>query len=127
MAPAAIASNTADAYSRLICDTEGFPGKRDSELVALARGADLIVYDATFTEDEIASRAGWGHSTWQRGIRLAEEAGAKQLCLFHHDPAHDDNFLDALAPRPPRRARAPSRRVKAKSSISDPSLTNNSS
>ena len=58
--------------------------------------ADLVVYDATFTEDEIVSRAGWGHSTWARGIRLAEEAGAKQLCLFHHDPSHDDEFMDSL-------------------------------
>jgi phosphoribosyl 1,2-cyclic phosphodiesterase len=81
----------------LISDTEGFPGKRDRELVALAKGADLVVYDATFTESEIASRAGWGHSTWARGIRLADEAGAKQLCLFHHDPSHNDDFMDSLA------------------------------
>ena len=81
----------------LISDTEGFPGKRDSDLVTLARNADLIVYDGTFTEDEIASRAGWGHSTYTRGIRLAEQANVKQLCLFHHDPSHDDDFMDALA------------------------------
>lgn len=81
----------------LISDTSGFPGKRDSELLSLAQGADLIVYDATFTESEIASREGWGHSTWERGVRLANEAGAKQLCLFHHDPSHDDDFLDSLA------------------------------
>jgi len=81
----------------LVSDTEGFPGKRDRELVSLARQADLVVYDATFTEHEIASRMGWGHSTWERGVRLADEAGAKQLCLFHHDPSHDDDFMDALA------------------------------
>jgi phosphoribosyl 1,2-cyclic phosphodiesterase len=81
----------------LISDTSGFPGKRDRELVSLARGADLVVYDATFTEEEIATRESWGHSTWLRGIRLADEAGAKQLCLFHHDPSHDDDFMDALA------------------------------
>jgi phosphoribosyl 1,2-cyclic phosphodiesterase len=81
----------------LLSDTEGFPGKRDDELVALARNADLVVYDATFTEEEIKTRGGWGHSTWQRGIRLAERAGAKQLCLFHHDPSHDDEFMDDMA------------------------------
>ena len=81
----------------LVSDTEGFPGKCDSDLVSLARGADLVIYDATFTEEEIITRQGWGHSTWVRGIRLAEEAGAKQLCLFHHDPSHDDNFLDSMA------------------------------
>jgi len=81
----------------LLSDTSGFPGKRDRELVSLARGADLIVYDGTFTEKEIATRASWGHSTFARGIRLADEAKAKQLCLFHHDPSHDDDFMDRLA------------------------------
>ena len=81
----------------LLSDTEGFPGKRDKEMVALARGADLAVYDATFTEEEIVSRADWGHSTWERGILMANEAGVKYLCLFHHDPSHDDDFMDTLA------------------------------
>lgn len=81
----------------LLSDTEGFPGKHDKELVTLARNADLVVYDTTFTEQEIVNRAGWGHSTWERGVRLADQAGAKQLCLFHHDPSHDDNFMDLLA------------------------------
>jgi len=81
----------------LLSDTEGFPGKHDAELVSLAKDADLVVYDAMFTEEEIKTREGWGHSTWQRGLRLAEQAGAKQLCLFHHDPSHDDEFMDALA------------------------------
>ena len=81
----------------LLSDTEGFPGKRDKELVSLARDADLVVYDTTFTEQEIVSRAGWGHSTWERGVRLADQAGAKQLCLFHHDPSHDDDFMETLA------------------------------
>lgn len=81
----------------LVSDTEGFPGKCDADLTALARGADLMVYDATFTEEEIVSRIGWGHSTWLRGVQLANMAGVKHLCLFHHDPSHDDDFMDALA------------------------------
>jgi phosphoribosyl 1,2-cyclic phosphodiesterase len=81
----------------LLCDTEGFPGKRDAEMVSLARRADLAIYDSTFTEDEIKSKAGWGHSTWMRGVRMANEAEVKHLCLFHHDPSHDDDFMDRLA------------------------------
>ena len=81
----------------LVSDTEGFPGKCDNDLVSLADHADLAVYDATYTEDEIVSRIGWGHSTWLRGIRLAEKANVKHLCLFHHDPSHDDDFMDTLA------------------------------
>ena len=81
----------------LVSDTEGFPGKCDNDLLSLADHADLAVYDATYTEDEIVSRIGWGHSTWLRGIRLAEKANVKHLCLFHHDPSHGDDFMDALA------------------------------
>ena len=81
----------------LLSDTEGFPGKRDTEMVSLARRADLAVYDATFTEEELATRADWGHSTWTRGVRMANEADVKHLCLFHHDPSHDDDFMDTLA------------------------------
>jgi phosphoribosyl 1,2-cyclic phosphodiesterase len=81
----------------LLSDTEGFPGKRDTEMVSLAHRADLAVYDATFTEEELATRADWGHSTWTRGVRMANEADVKHLCLFHHDPSHDDDFMDTLA------------------------------
>ena len=81
----------------LVSDTEGLPGRCDNDLVLLSNRADLMVYDATFTEDEIVSRVGWGHSTWSRGVRLADKAGVKHLCLFHHDPSHDDDFMDRLA------------------------------
>ncbi len=81
----------------LVSDTEGFPGKCDSDLLGLASRADLMVYEATYTEDEIVSRIGWGHSTWLRGVQLADKAGVKHLCLFHHDPSHDDDFMDTLA------------------------------
>jgi ribonuclease BN (tRNA processing enzyme) len=44
----------------------------------------------------LPAHVGWGHSSWQQGIRLASAAGAKQLCLFHHDPEHDDAFMDKI-------------------------------
>ncbi|HEX5472923.1 MAG TPA: MBL fold metallo-hydrolase [Lacipirellulaceae bacterium] len=81
----------------LLSDTAGLPGKHDNDLLTLARQADLMVYDATFTEEEIVSRSNWGHSTWERGLRLADKAGAKNVCLFHHDPSHDDDFMDRIA------------------------------
>jgi len=74
----------------------------DAELVRLATGADVLIYDSQYTPEEYRgdagrSKVGWGHSTWLRGIRLAEKANVKHLCLFHHDPSHDDDFMDALA------------------------------
>ena len=49
-----------------------------------------------YTEAEFAKYAGWGHSTWQEGVRLADAAKVKQLVLFHHDPSHDDAFMDQV-------------------------------
>ena len=96
--PTVIALNTAAAPSRWSATLKDFPGKRDNDLLALADHADLAIYDATFTEEEIVSRADWGHSTWARGVlRMANEAGVKHLCLFHHDPSHDDDFMDRMA------------------------------
>ena len=72
-------------------DTEHDPaGGLDGELLELARGADLLVYDAQYTTEEYAGKRGWGHSTAAEGARLARAAGVGRLVLFHHDPAHDD-------------------------------------
>ncbi|MFQ5778812.1 MAG: PilZ domain-containing protein, partial [Terriglobia bacterium] len=44
-------------------------------------------------------RKGWGHSSWEAAVALAHEAGAKNLFLFHHDPARADNELDQIVQR----------------------------
>ena len=80
-----------------LTDMELPPGQIDNGLLSLTRGVDLMIFDATYTEAEKSSRRGWGHSTWNDGVRLANESGAATLCLFHHDPGHDDFFVDDLA------------------------------
>jgi phosphoribosyl 1,2-cyclic phosphodiesterase len=65
-------------------------GAIDANLLELARGADVLIYDAQYTEAEYAHKRGWGHSTNQEAARLARAAGVGQLVLFHHDPSHDD-------------------------------------
>jgi phosphoribosyl 1,2-cyclic phosphodiesterase len=67
----------------------------DPHLVELARGADVLVYDAMYTEDEYAgrkgmSKVGWGHSTPDAGCAVADAAGVDRLVLFHHDPSRTD-------------------------------------
>lgn len=83
-----------------VTDTEHFPDRLDQRVMSLARNADVLIYDATYTDEEYhspkSSKVGWGHSTWQEAIKLAEAADVKQLVIFHHDPLHDDDFLDAL-------------------------------
>jgi phosphoribosyl 1,2-cyclic phosphodiesterase len=76
-----------------VTDTEHVPGKPDQNVLALIANADLVIYNATYTDEEFPSRVGWGHSTWQEGVRLCKAANAKRLALFHHDPSHDDRFM----------------------------------
>jgi phosphoribosyl 1,2-cyclic phosphodiesterase len=80
-----------------VTDTETGTGGVDPAVAALVDRADLVLYDASYTDEEYITRVGWGHSTWQQAIRLADTACAGKLLLFHHDPLHDDDFLDAIA------------------------------
>ena len=79
-----------------VTDTEHVPGQPDRNVLDLIAGADLVLYDSTYTEEEWRSRVGWGHSTWAEGVRLARAAGVGRLALFHHDPDHDDEAMAAL-------------------------------
>lgn len=80
-----------------VTDTEHVPGSLDRNVLGLIEGADLVVYDCMYTDDEYRSYVGWGHSTWQEGVRLCKEAGVKRMAVFHHDPEHDDEMLDGIA------------------------------
>lgn len=82
-------------------DTEHY-AVPDQKLLNLAEGADVLIYDAMYTPEEYAggadssARTGWGHSTWAEGVKVAREAGVRQLVLFHHDPNHDDGMIDHI-------------------------------
>ena len=80
-----------------VTDVELGDGPIDPALLALTRDAALLILDTTYTDEELPSHAGWGHSSWQQGIRLANAAGAGRLCLFHHDAEHDDDVMDKIA------------------------------
>lgn len=79
-----------------VTDTEHVPGRPDENVLRLIDGADIVIYDCTYTDEELPQRVGWGHSTWQEGIRLCQAAGARRLAVFHHDPDHDDTFMGRL-------------------------------
>ncbi|MBB6409682.1 MBL fold metallo-hydrolase [Mesorhizobium sangaii] len=80
----------------VITDTEHEPDKLDQAVLGLIADADLVVYDCTYTEEEMERRRGHGHSTWQQGVKLCEAAGARGLALFHHDPTRTDEQLDEI-------------------------------
>ena len=80
-----------------ITDTE-HPGEgNDPVLVEFLRDSDVVIYDASYSDEEYKTRIGWGHSTWEAGVRLCDEANAKTYVVFHHDPEHDDDFMDGVA------------------------------
>lgn len=80
-----------------VTDTEHVPGTLDENILGLIEGADLVIYDSTYTEEEFPGKVGWGHSTWNQGMRLCRAANVKRMAIFHHDPEHDDAFMDKLA------------------------------
>jgi len=89
-----------DYQGRSLCyvsDTEHVPGSLDRNVLGLIADADVVVYDCMYTDDEYRRYVGWGHSTWQEGIRLCKEARAKRMVVFHHDPDHDAEQLDGIA------------------------------
>jgi phosphoribosyl 1,2-cyclic phosphodiesterase len=76
----------------------------DPRLVALAQGADVLIYDAQYLPEEYAgqtgpSRVGWGHSTFEAGAALARAAGVSKLVLFHHDPTRSDEGVALIEKR----------------------------
>ena len=62
----------------------------------LATGADLLIHDAQYSDEEYRTRIGWGHSTYRHALEFAARAGVDRLLLFHHDPSHDDDTLDEM-------------------------------
>jgi phosphoribosyl 1,2-cyclic phosphodiesterase len=88
-----------EAFGRVIVictDVEYEDGIIDEEVVEFARGADLLIHDAQFTNDELAIFHGWGHATYDQALEVAERAEVKLLAMTHHDPHHDDEFLAGM-------------------------------
>jgi len=79
-----------------VTDTEHVEGRHDPRILELIKDADLVIYDSTFTEAEWPSKKGWGHSTWQEGMKLCKIAGAKQMAMFHYSPDYDDDMVDKM-------------------------------
>lgn len=86
-----------------VTDTEHKQDGLDRNILKLIEGTDYFIYDSMFTDDEYPRYRGWGHSTWQQGAELADAAGVKTFVIFHHDPSHDDTFMDDIAAAAERR------------------------
>ncbi len=66
------------------------------EMLELCDGVDVLIHDAQHTRAEYEPKRNWGHCTVDYAVHVAREAGARHLVLFHHDPAHSDDDIDAI-------------------------------
>jgi ribonuclease BN (tRNA processing enzyme) len=66
------------------------------DFVKFCQGTDLLIHDAQYTEDDMKRTRGWGHSTFLEVIKLAEDAGVKNLGFFHHEPERTDDQLEKI-------------------------------
>jgi phosphoribosyl 1,2-cyclic phosphodiesterase len=76
------------------------PGSRlvsSDELARFAQGADLLVHDSQYIDEDMPAKHGWGHSTVAQVLDLGRAAEVKRLALYHHDPEREDSALDAIA------------------------------
>jgi phosphoribosyl 1,2-cyclic phosphodiesterase len=83
----------------IVYATDNEPGvpEFDSNLRQLAQGADVLVYDAQYSPEQVATtRKGWGHSSWLEGVKIARDAKVRNLVLFHHDPDSSSHTIDGF-------------------------------
>jgi phosphoribosyl 1,2-cyclic phosphodiesterase len=86
-------------YSTLIDE------KVDS-ICEVARGVDLFIVDAQYTEPELVSKRGWGHGSFSSALAMARRSNAKAACFTHHDPTRTDDGLDRIAEKLKAQARS---------------------
>lgn len=68
----------------------------DEAVLDLCESADVVIHDAQYSDEEYVDHADWGHSTVAYAVRVAAQAEAKRLVLFHHDPRHTDRWIARL-------------------------------
>lgn len=86
-------------------DRRGTLRRIAAPLVDFVRGADLLICDAQYTDEEYERKRGWGHPRATTTVDLAVQARVKQLALYHHDPMHNDAEVDAIVSNCAARAR----------------------
>ncbi len=80
-------------------DYEKIVRERNQGILEFIRGVDIFIADSQYTEEEYALKQGWGHSTFERTLALAKEAGVAKVYLTHHETTRTDEQVDAIYAR----------------------------
>jgi phosphoribosyl 1,2-cyclic phosphodiesterase len=68
----------------------------NQKLINFMRDADIAIHDSQYTPEEYKTKYQWGHSPYDYTVKIALAANVRTLVLFHHDPVHDDDFIDHI-------------------------------
>ena len=85
-----------EPYSRAIAEGQGEFVGQDLRHAEFVEGADLLVHDAQYTAAEYPSKVGWGHSSGEFVVKLAQHSRVHKVALTHHDPQRSDDALDVI-------------------------------
>lgn len=80
----------------LATDTEAGDPDADQRLIQLAHGANVLLHDAQYLPGELNSHHGWGHSSWEHAVDMAQRAEVEKLVLVSHDPMRTDEGVDDI-------------------------------
>jgi phosphoribosyl 1,2-cyclic phosphodiesterase len=73
-----------------------YKGNNNYRMVQFSKNTDLLIHDCQYTPDEYKTKVGWGHSPSDYVAEIACKAQVKRLAIYHHDPGHDDAFVDRM-------------------------------
>ena len=79
-----------------VTDCEHPSSHLNQNVIDIAKNTDLLIHDAQYTPEQMPDHKGWGHSSWEHCVEVAQKARAKRLALFHHNPDHGDCMLEAI-------------------------------
>ena len=84
-------------HTIVYCTDIEHPEKQlNHKVIKFVEGADILIKDAQFTDEQLSAHKGWGHSSWQQCTQVAKEAQVKQLILYHHSPQNNDDCINKI-------------------------------
>ena len=79
-----------------ITDCEYISGDLSEKLIKFANKSDLLIHDSHFTDEDLKNHKGWGHSSWEQAVEMAQKSNSKQLALYHYNPDYNDEKIQLI-------------------------------